>query len=273
MRSRGCGNLRPRAGWAPAILERPLGPRTSRPLFAASTTAFLDADPASGDACPCPAASRRSRSPRTCCCAPTPSACSRWRRTATARVLQWVEPERRGVFPLDQLIISKSLAKTVRADRYQVTADRAFREVMQACAAREKTWINAEILKLYGDLHAQGYAHSIEAWARRRTRRRPLWRQPRRRLLRREHVFTRARRLKGRARASGRAPKTRRLPAARHAVPHRLISQPSARSRSAAPNTAAGSPPRSPASATSRLSRRTPPMPGAQALDLARGAA
>ena len=80
-------------------------------------------------------------------------------------VLQWVEPERRGVFPLDQLTISKSLAKAVRADRYEVTADRAFAEVMQACAAREKTWINAEILKLYGELHAQGYAHSIESWA------------------------------------------------------------------------------------------------------------
>jgi leucyl/phenylalanyl-tRNA--protein transferase len=80
-------------------------------------------------------------------------------------VLQWIEPERRGVFPLDALIISKSLAKTVRADRYQVTADRAFAEVMRACAAREKTWINAEILKLYGELHAQGYAHSLEAWA------------------------------------------------------------------------------------------------------------
>jgi leucyl/phenylalanyl-tRNA--protein transferase len=80
-------------------------------------------------------------------------------------VLQWVEPERRGVFPLDGLIVSKSLAKAVRADRYEVTADRAFGEVMRACAAREKTWINAEILKLYGELHAQGYAHSIEAWA------------------------------------------------------------------------------------------------------------
>jgi len=80
-------------------------------------------------------------------------------------VLQWVEPERRGVFPLDQLTISKSLAKAVRADRYEVTADRAFAEVMQACAAREKTWINAEILKLYAELHAQGYAHSIESWA------------------------------------------------------------------------------------------------------------
>jgi len=77
--------------------------------------------------------------------------------------LHWVEPERRGVFPLDGLLISKSLAKTVRSDRYEVTANRAFREVMEACAAREKTWINDEILRLYGTLHERGHAHSVEA--------------------------------------------------------------------------------------------------------------
>ena len=77
--------------------------------------------------------------------------------------LHWVEPERRGVFPLDGLVVSKSLAKTVRADIYDVTADGAFREVMEACAARDKTWINDEILRLYCELHARGHAHSVEA--------------------------------------------------------------------------------------------------------------
>ena len=76
--------------------------------------------------------------------------------------LHWVEPERRGVFPLDGLLISKSLAKTVRSDRFEVVADTAFSEVMEACAAREKTWINDEILTLYAQLHARGRAHSIE---------------------------------------------------------------------------------------------------------------
>ena len=74
--------------------------------------------------------------------------------------LHWVEPERRGVFPLGGLIISKSLAKTVRSDVFEVTADQAFGEVMRAC---ERTWINDEILRLYGELHAMGHAHSIEA--------------------------------------------------------------------------------------------------------------
>jgi leucyl/phenylalanyl-tRNA--protein transferase len=77
--------------------------------------------------------------------------------------LHWVEPERRGVFPLDGLVISKSLAKVVRADVYEVTANRAFGAVMRACATRERTWINAEILRLYGELHARGHAHSVEA--------------------------------------------------------------------------------------------------------------
>jgi leucyl/phenylalanyl-tRNA---protein transferase len=77
--------------------------------------------------------------------------------------LHWVEPERRGVFPLDGLKVSKSLAKTVRSDVYEITANRAFGEVMRACATRERTWINAEILRLYGELHERGHAHSVEA--------------------------------------------------------------------------------------------------------------
>ncbi len=77
--------------------------------------------------------------------------------------LHWVEPERRGVFPLDGLAVSKSLAKTVRSDTYEITANRAFGEVMRACATRERTWINAEILRLYGELHVRGHAHSLEA--------------------------------------------------------------------------------------------------------------
>jgi leucyl/phenylalanyl-tRNA--protein transferase len=76
--------------------------------------------------------------------------------------LHWVEPERRGVFPLDGIVVTKSLAKTVRSDRFEVVADTAFGEVMRACASREKTWINDEILRLYSELHARGRAHSIE---------------------------------------------------------------------------------------------------------------
>lgn len=81
-----------------------------------------------------------------------------------ARELFWVEPEARGIFPLDRLIVSRSLAKTVRSDRYRVVADRAFETVVLACAEREKTWINDEIVRLYGELFASGHAHSVEAY-------------------------------------------------------------------------------------------------------------
>jgi leucyl/phenylalanyl-tRNA--protein transferase len=80
--------------------------------------------------------------------------------------LYWVSPEKRGIFPLDAFHVSKRLARTVRSDRFSVTADTAFTEVMRACAEpapdREETWINDEILRLYTALHASGHAHSLE---------------------------------------------------------------------------------------------------------------
>ncbi len=82
--------------------------------------------------------------------------------------LFWVSPEKRGVIPLDGFHVSKRLARTVRSNRYRVTSDQAFVNVMCACATsapgREQTWINDEILRLYTGLHAGGHAHSIECW-------------------------------------------------------------------------------------------------------------
>lgn len=82
--------------------------------------------------------------------------------------LYWVAPERRGVIPLDAFHVPKRLARTVRSDRYRVTSDFAFVDVMRGCAeaaeGREESWINAEILRLYSALHASGYAHSVECW-------------------------------------------------------------------------------------------------------------
>jgi leucyl/phenylalanyl-tRNA---protein transferase len=76
----------------------------------------------------------------------------------------WVDPQRRGVLPLDGFRLSHSLAKTIRQGRLEVTLDRAFVAVVEACAEREETWINATILDLYAALHAQGRAHSVEVW-------------------------------------------------------------------------------------------------------------
>ena len=81
-----------------------------------------------------------------------------------AKHLFWVEPEQRGMFPLDGLKVSRSLAKTVRSDVYEVRADGDFERVMRACADRDKTWINAEILRLYCELFERGQAHSVEAY-------------------------------------------------------------------------------------------------------------
>ncbi|MBW8743367.1 MAG: leucyl/phenylalanyl-tRNA--protein transferase [Sphingomonas sp.] len=80
----------------------------------------------------------------------------------------WVEPKKRGVLPLDGFHLSHSLAKTIRSDRYTVTVDKAFGDVVSHCAEatarRPDTWINPDIEAAYAELHRRGYAHSVEAW-------------------------------------------------------------------------------------------------------------
>ena len=82
--------------------------------------------------------------------------------------LFWVDPEERGVFPLDGLIVSRSLAKLVRSDRYEVRVDQDFDAVIEGCAGggadRPKTWINERIRKLYRDLFHLGFVHTVETW-------------------------------------------------------------------------------------------------------------
>lgn len=82
--------------------------------------------------------------------------------------LFWVEPQQRGIIPLDAFHVPRRLARTVRSDRFEVRTDTAFTAVMRSCAepapGREESWINDEILSLYGALHKRGYAHSVECW-------------------------------------------------------------------------------------------------------------
>ena len=89
--------------------------------------------------------------------------------SATSPDIFWVEPKRRGVLPLDGFHLSKSLAKTLKSERFTITADRAFSSVLAACAepvpGRTDTWINPVIAEAYGTLHRRGEAHSVEAWA------------------------------------------------------------------------------------------------------------
>jgi leucyl/phenylalanyl-tRNA---protein transferase len=81
-----------------------------------------------------------------------------------AQDIFWVEPRNRAIIPLDSFHVSRSLARTLRQGRFTVTRDRAFAEVIRACADREETWINADIERATLGLHAAGHAHSIECW-------------------------------------------------------------------------------------------------------------
>ena len=76
----------------------------------------------------------------------------------------WVEPRSRAIIPLDGFHLSRSLARKVRSGTFCVTRDRAFHEVLLACADREETWINQVIERATLGLHAVGHAHSIECW-------------------------------------------------------------------------------------------------------------
>ncbi|CUW86412.1 leucyl/phenylalanyl-tRNA--protein transferase [Rhizobium pusense] len=82
--------------------------------------------------------------------------------------LFWVEPEVRGIIPLNSFHISKSLAKAMRKKPFDIRFNTAFEAVMAGCAAeapdRPSTWINATIRRLYSELHQIGHAHSVEAW-------------------------------------------------------------------------------------------------------------
>jgi leucyl/phenylalanyl-tRNA--protein transferase len=82
--------------------------------------------------------------------------------------LFWIDPDPRGVLPLDRFHLPRRLKRTLRSGQYEVRVDTAFDAVMRGCAEptemRPKTWINEEIFRLYGALYEQGYAHSVEAW-------------------------------------------------------------------------------------------------------------
>jgi leucyl/phenylalanyl-tRNA--protein transferase len=82
--------------------------------------------------------------------------------------IYWVEPRKRGILPLDRFHMSRSLARTLRSDRFETTANAAFEAVVDACAAetsdRPSTWINGQIEAAVRTLHSRGQAHSIETW-------------------------------------------------------------------------------------------------------------
>lgn len=82
--------------------------------------------------------------------------------------LYWIDPEKRGVLPLDDFHIPRRLRRTVRRNEFDVRCNTAFTDVIRACAApgegRDESWINDEIVSLYTTLNEMGRAHSVEAW-------------------------------------------------------------------------------------------------------------
>jgi leucyl/phenylalanyl-tRNA---protein transferase len=86
----------------------------------------------------------------------------------TGNPITWWSPNPRGIIELDQFHVSKSLRNVIRKRVFEVTFDKAFRSVMQACARpgpkRGSSWITSEFIQAYAELHKQGHAHSVECW-------------------------------------------------------------------------------------------------------------
>jgi leucyl/phenylalanyl-tRNA--protein transferase len=82
--------------------------------------------------------------------------------------LFWVDPRRRGILPLDAFHVPRRLRRVVRRRLFEIRCDSAFEAVLRGCAEatemRPNTWINDEIVRLYGGLFARGAAHSVECW-------------------------------------------------------------------------------------------------------------
>lgn len=82
--------------------------------------------------------------------------------------LYWIEPEVRGIIPLNAARVPKRLARTIRQEKFEVRVDSDFEGVIEGCAApmpdRDSTWINEPIVDLYADLFDMGYCHTVETW-------------------------------------------------------------------------------------------------------------
>lgn len=89
--------------------------------------------------------------------------------TRDSTKLYWLDPEMRGILPLDSFHLPRRLYRTVRDGTYVSTSDAAFAAVIAGCAEateeRAETWINTEIERLFVALHRMGHAHSVETWA------------------------------------------------------------------------------------------------------------
>lgn len=84
--------------------------------------------------------------------------------SAPGGLFTWHRPSRRAILPLDGFHVSRSLARTLKQRKFEITFNRDFLGVMRGCAERESTWITNDFLAVYGELHRRGQAHSVEVW-------------------------------------------------------------------------------------------------------------
>src|ERR1051326_1778840 len=78
--------------------------------------------------------------------------------------IAWFSPDPRAIIPLEQFHVPHALPRAARKHSFEIKIDKAFGEVIRACAEREDTWIKSEIIESYEELYALGFAHSVEAW-------------------------------------------------------------------------------------------------------------
>jgi leucyl/phenylalanyl-tRNA---protein transferase len=76
----------------------------------------------------------------------------------------WFSPDPRAIIPLQDFHVPHALRRVLGKGKFGIKVDNSFAEVIRACAKREDTWINSQIIESYGRLHQLGYAHSVEAW-------------------------------------------------------------------------------------------------------------
>ena len=76
----------------------------------------------------------------------------------------WFSPDPRTILPIEDFHVPHGLRRALKKNRFEIRIDTAFERVMRACAARSETWISEEIIASYCELHAMGFAHSVESW-------------------------------------------------------------------------------------------------------------
>jgi len=79
--------------------------------------------------------------------------------------IEWFSPDPRAILPLEDFHVPHALRRLLRRKVFEIKINNLFSEVIKACARREDTWINREIIESYTRLHELGYAHSVEAWS------------------------------------------------------------------------------------------------------------